>query len=57
MNKIVNIAVVGKYTSLIDSYKSLVEALVHGGIPGKIRVNITWIDASNLCNDKNFSSN
>ena len=53
----VNIAVVGKYTSLIDSYKSLVEALVHGGISGKIRVNITWIDASNLCNDKNFSSN
>ncbi len=53
----VNIAVVGKYTSLIDSYKSLVEALVHGGISGKIRVNITWIDASNLCNEKNFSSN
>jgi len=53
----VNIAVVGKYTSLIDSYKSLVEALVHGGISGKIRVNITWIDASNLCNDKNFNSN
>ena len=53
----INIAVVGKYTSLIDSYKSLVEALVHGGISGKIRVNITWIDASNLCNDKNFSSN
>jgi len=52
----VNIAVVGKYTSLIDSYKSLAEALVHGGISGKTRVNISWIDASNLYKDKNFSA-
>ena len=51
----VNIAVVGKYTSLIDSYKSLTEALTHGGISNKTRVNITWMDSSDL-NNKNISS-
>ena len=38
-------AVVGKYTALIDSYKSLVEALTHGGIANNVRVNLDWIDA------------
>jgi len=51
----VNIAVVGKYTSLIDSYKSLTEALTHGGISNKTRVNISWMDSSEL-NNKNISS-
>jgi CTP synthase len=41
----VNIAVVGKYTSLLDSYKSLAEALVHGGLHNKVKVNMNWIDS------------
>src|SRR3954470_3130769 len=41
----VTIAVVGKYTSLLDSYKSLAEALIHGGIVNNVRVNLDWIDA------------
>jgi CTP synthase len=41
----VNIAVVGKYVGLQDAYKSLNEALVHGGIANKVKVNINWIDA------------
>ena len=41
----VNIAIVGKYTSLQDSYKSLGEALVHGGIASGVKVNIDWIDS------------
>ena len=41
----ITIAVVGKYTSLIDSYKSLVEALSHGGIANNVRVRQKWIDA------------
>ena len=42
----VNIAVVGKYTSLSDSYKSLNEALVHGGIANNVKVNLKYIDAT-----------
>ena len=42
----VTIAVVGKYTNLNDSYKSLNEALTHGGIANKARVNIKFIEAS-----------
>jgi CTP synthase len=41
----VNIAVVGKYVGLQDAYKSLNEALVHGGIANRVKVNINWIDA------------
>ncbi len=41
----VTIAIVGKYTSLQDSYKSLGEALVHGGIANGVKVNIEWIDS------------
>ncbi|NYZ11943.1 CTP synthase [Azospirillum sp. RWY-5-1] len=41
----VTIAVVGKYTSLLDSYKSLAEALTHGGIANNVRVNLDWIDS------------
>jgi CTP synthase len=39
----VTIAVVGKYTELKDAYKSLIEALIHGGIANNVRVNIDWI--------------
>jgi CTP synthase len=41
----VQIAVVGKYTGLMDAYKSLNEALVHGGIANKVKVNVDWIEA------------
>ena len=41
----VTIAIVGKYTSLIDSYKSLSEALTHGGIANNVRVNMEWMDS------------
>ena len=41
----VNVAVVGKYTGLIDAYKSLAEALAHGGIANNTRVRTEWIDA------------
>ncbi|MEQ1548815.1 MAG: CTP synthase [Chakrabartia sp.] len=41
----VTIGVVGKYVGLPDAYKSLSEALVHGGIANRVKVNIQWIDA------------
>ncbi len=41
----VRIAVVGKYTNLLDSYKSLAEALAHGGIANKVKVKLDWMDA------------
>ena len=41
----VSIAIVGKYTNLKDAYKSLMEALAHGGISQGVRVNINWLDA------------
>ncbi|MET0483015.1 MAG: CTP synthase [Aestuariivirgaceae bacterium] len=41
----VTIAVVGKYTGLLDAYKSLNEALVHGGIANRVRVNLEWIES------------
>ena len=41
----VTIGVVGKYVGLPDAYKSLNEALVHGGIANRVKVNVRWIDA------------
>jgi CTP synthase len=41
----VTIAVVGKYTGLQDAYKSLDEALTHGGVDNLVRVNTRWLDA------------
>jgi CTP synthase len=41
----VRIAVVGKYTQLGDAYKSIGEALTHGGIANKVKVNAEWLDA------------
>jgi CTP synthase len=41
----VTIAIVGKYTGLKDAYKSLNEALFHGGIANKVRVKLEWIEA------------
>ncbi len=42
----VRIAVVGKYTNLLDSYKSLNEALAHGGIANRVRVRLDWVDST-----------
>ncbi|MEL7488291.1 MAG: CTP synthase, partial [Pseudomonadota bacterium] len=42
----VRIAVVGKYTVLKDAYKSLIEAIAHGGIANNVRVEIDWIESS-----------
>ncbi|MFN0219764.1 MAG: CTP synthase [Hyphomicrobium sp.] len=41
----VTIAIVGKYTGLKDAYKSLTEALVHGGIANRVKVNLEWIES------------
>src|SRR6201992_294425 len=41
----VRIAVVGKYTNLLDSYKSLSEALIHGGIANRVKVRLDWVDS------------
>jgi CTP synthase len=41
----VTIAVVGKYTQLKDAYKSLIEALVHGGLANRVKVNFEWVES------------
>ncbi|WP_431280659.1 CTP synthase [Humitalea sp. 24SJ18S-53] len=41
----VTIAVVGKYTGLLDAYKSLAEALAHGGISHRVKVKLDWVDS------------
>jgi len=44
----VTIAIAGKYVGLKDSYKSLIEALMHGGIANNVRVDIRWVDAEEI---------
>ena len=46
--KIVNIAIIGKYVNLKDAYKSLDEALIHGGINNNIKVNLVRIESDKL---------
>ncbi|MCU4180058.1 CTP synthase [Bosea sp. BH3] len=41
----VTIAVVGKYTGMKDAYKSLIEALIHGGIANNVKVHLDWIES------------
>ena len=41
----VTIAVVGKYTVLKDAYKSLIEALIHGGVANRVKVNFDWVES------------
>jgi CTP synthase len=41
----VTIAVVGKYTVLKDAYKSLIEALAHGGMANRVKVNVDWVES------------
>ena len=48
----VTIAMCGKYTELIDSYKSVLEAFVHAGVENNARVNIKWIQTEQIKNDR-----
>ncbi|MDQ7071139.1 MAG: CTP synthase [Rhodobacterales bacterium] len=41
----VNVAIVGKYTQLEDAYKSIKEALIHGGMSNRVKVNVKWVDS------------
>ncbi|MBL8770185.1 MAG: CTP synthase [Phenylobacterium sp.] len=50
----VNIAIVGKYTALTDAYKSLVEALVHGGVANNVRVRLEWIEGTAFEQDEDL---
>ena len=47
----VTIAMCGKYTELIDSYKSVLEAFVHAGVENNARVNISWIQTDKIKDD------
>ncbi|MGH6993121.1 MAG: CTP synthase, partial [Caulobacteraceae bacterium] len=47
----VTIAVVGKYTLLKDAYKSLTEALIHGGLANRVRVNLDWVESESFEGD------
>jgi len=48
----VNIGIVGKYTSLIDAYKSLIEAINHGGLDNNVKVTIKWVNSESLEDQK-----
>src|SRR5271154_29595 len=47
----VTIAVVGKYTVLKDAYKSLIEALTHGGMANRVKVNLDWVESETFEGD------
>src|SRR3546814_6437491 len=53
----VTIGVVGKYVSLPDAYKSLNEALIHGGMANRVKVNIRWLDAEMFETDDDLAAN
>ena len=50
--KEIKIAMCGKYTELIDSYKSVMESFIHAGVENNSRVNVKWIKTENIKNDK-----
>jgi CTP synthase len=50
----VSIGIVGKYVELEDSYKSLNEALVHGGVANRLRVQVRWVESEDLMDDPNW---
>ena len=52
----VTVAVVGKYTVLVDAYKSLLEALNHGGIANGVRVKVRWLDSGQFETPDNFGA-
>ncbi|HNU00702.1 MAG TPA: CTP synthase [Acidobacteriota bacterium] len=51
LTETVSVAMVGKYVGLIDSYKSLNEALIHGGVANGVRVELHWIESENITAD------
>lgn len=55
--KTVRIGIVGKYTELIESYKSLDEALSHGAIANQLKIETVYLDAEELLDDKNLIKN
>jgi CTP synthase len=50
----VTIGIIGKYVELEDSYKSLHEALVHGGVANRLRVQVRWLESEELMEDPNW---
>lgn len=48
----VSIAVVGKYTGLQDAYKSIAESFQHAGISNQLKINVTWLNAEDLSDEK-----
>jgi CTP synthase len=48
----VTIAVVGKYTLLKDAYKSMIEALTHGGVANRVKVNLDWVESESFEGDE-----
>ena len=49
------IAVVGKYTNLVDSYKSIQEALIHGGISNDVKVSVEWLSSEDFDEENHVS--
>ena len=52
----VKIAIVGKYTALGDAYKSIAEALTHGGMHNRVKVNVEWIDSEVFKSEEEVTS-
>ncbi len=52
----VTIAVVGKYTVLKDAYKSLIEALMHGGVANRVKVNLDWVESEAFEGDEDAAA-
>ena len=52
----VNIAMCGKYNSLHDAYKSILEAFIHSGIFNDAKINVKWVDTEKLESDENFKN-
>jgi len=50
----VTIGIIGKYVELEDSYKSLHEALIHGGVANRLRVQVRWLESEALMDDPNW---
>jgi len=53
-SKIVKVAIVGKYVELPDAYKSVVEAMKHGGVANKVGVEIKWVDSESIEKESNL---
>ncbi|MDF3414247.1 CTP synthase [Sulfitobacter sp. M57] len=52
----VRVAIVGKYTQLEDAYKSIAEALTHGGMANRVKVKVEWVDAEVFDSSEDVSS-